>query len=399
MRLPAAHKLTQTYIQKFGLQTTEFTGGSSNAFFYVGGRRYLKSDVERDPTCLSPDLGGADGNQNILQWWAKYGDDTAEAMKANEGYWDELSNQYGDCSLFSFLSLQGFSPEAITAFTLLEAVEPIMNKSFLDILQVHMQFHGTHLTQIVGGMDCLPKAFLPELGSRIQFGAALVALDFTDNSVTVHYQTKTGLQQMAADFAIVAIPYPTLRFVDVVKSFSPGKQVAIRQLHYGSAVKTMLQCRRRFWEEDEGLCGGSTVTDLPLRQIYYPDQVKGTKKGVLLGSYTFGEEAKRWTSFPSDDRIAQTLKYLTRFHPQIMQEFEVGYSHVWGEDKFAGGAFALFEPGQQARLHAHIATPEGAVHFAGEHTSLKHMWIEGAVESGLRAASEVHARSLISIAA
>jgi monoamine oxidase len=40
-------------------------------------------------------------------------------------------------------------------------------------------------------------------------------------------------------------------------------------------------------------------------------------------------------------------------------------------------------------LYAHMIAPEGPVHFAGEHTSLKHSWIEGAVESGLRAAQEI----------
>ena len=75
-------------------------------------------------------------------------------------------------------------------------------------------------------------------------------------------------------------------------------------------------------------------------------------------------------------------------------EFEAGAAKVWGEDRFAGGAFAVFAPGQQATLHAHAAAPEGPVYFAGEHTSLKHAWVEGAVESGLRAAREVHARAL-----
>jgi monoamine oxidase len=30
------------------------------------------------------------------------------------------------------------------------------------------------------------------------------------------------------------------------------------------------------------------------------------------------------------------------------------------------------------------------VHYAGEHTSLKHAWIEGALESAVRTALEVH---------
>jgi monoamine oxidase len=89
------------------------------------------------------------------------------------------------------------------------------------------------------------------------------------------------------------------------------------------------------------------------------------------------------------------LKYVARIHPQITQEFEKGFTKAWGEDKFAGGGGAIFEPGQQDALYPHMVAPEGPLHFAGEHTSLKHFWIEGAVESGLRAAQEVHERSLV----
>ncbi|HEY0533148.1 MAG TPA: FAD-dependent oxidoreductase [Actinoplanes sp.] len=39
-----------------------------------------------------------------------------------------------------------------------------------------------------------------------------------------------------------------------------------------------------------------------------------------------------------------------------------------------------------------IPRAEGRLHFAGEHTSLKHSWIEGALESAERVALEVSAR-------
>jgi monoamine oxidase len=66
---------------------------------------------------------------------------------------------------------------------------------------------------------------------------------------------------------------------------------------------------------------------------------------------------------------------------------------MWHDDPYAGGAFALFEPGQQSLLHEHIVAAEGRVHFAGEHASLAHAWIQGAIESGLRVASEINARA------
>jgi monoamine oxidase len=41
-------------------------------------------------------------------------------------------------------------------------------------------------------------------------------------------------------------------------------------------------------------------------------------------------------------------------------------------------------------FHLDVGKPEGPLHFAGEHVSLKHAWIEGAVETAVRAAIAVH---------
>ena len=398
MRLPSTHNLTQTYIRNFGLPTIEFTKASANAFFYFHGRKHLRRDVEHDPACLGLDFAGPNGDQTVLQLWEELIRDTAARLQADEGYWDGLLNQYGDYSLYNFLKSQGWSMDAITSFALVEGLEPVMAGSFLHALRLEMQWLGADMTQIVGGIDRLPMAFLPEIESRIRLGAEMVALDYTADSATVHYQRGTGLEQVTGDFAIITVPYPVLRFVDVLKPFSPGKQMAIRQLHYADAVKVFLQCHRRFWEEDDGLFGGGTVTDLPIRLIYYPDHGRETKRGVLMGCYAYGEEANRWAALPPEDRITQALKYVAQIHPQITKEFESGASKAWSQDKFSGGAFALFEAGQHARLYPHMAAPEGPIHFAGEHVSLKPTWIEGAVESGLRAAQEVHERALAATA-
>jgi monoamine oxidase len=395
MRLPSTHKLIQTYIQKFGLQTTEFTGAGPNAFFYVNGRRRLRREVERDPACLGFNFAGPNGDQTVLQLWAELLRHTTQQLKADEGYWNDMVRRYERFSLYDFLRSQQWSTEAITAFALVEGLEGVLGLSFLELLKVELAWQGASMSQIVGGMDQLPKAFLPEMQSRIQFGAEMVALDYTSDSVTVHYKSQTGLEQVTGDFAILAVPYPTLRFVDVLKPFSPGKQMALRQLHYMDVVKVFLQCRRRFWEDDDGIFGGATITDLPIQLVFYPDHGRETKQGVLMGCFALGEAANRWASLSPEDRITQALKYVGQVHPQVTKEFEVGVSKVWSEDQFAGGGVAAYEPGQQAVLYPHMITPEGPIHFAGEHASSKHFWIEGAVESGLRAAQEVHERSFV----
>ncbi|HEX2267797.1 MAG TPA: FAD-dependent oxidoreductase [Actinomycetota bacterium] len=185
------------------------------------------------------------------------------------------------------------------------------------------------------------------------------------------------------------VPFPVLRTIEIVKPFSRDKQKAIRQLNYHASTKVLFQVRRRFWETADGIHGGATVTDLPIRRMNYPTPDDQTERGVLLASYTWGQDALQWGAMDPETRLEEALDDVSRIHPQIREEFEVGTSHAWYGDRWARGAFALFAPDQQSQLQAAIVRPEGRIFFAGEHCSLYHAWIQGALESGIRAANEI----------
>ncbi len=248
------------------------------------------------------------------------------------------------------------------------------------------------MQEIVGGMDLLPKAFYHHLRENLRFGAKVTALEQDENSVTAHYQTAAGRFSVTADYAICTLPFSVLRDVEVLGTpFSRPKQRAIRELNYNASTKILFQVRRRFWEQEDGIVGGTTVTDLPIRRICYPSYSDPSdQRGTLLASYTWGQDALRWGAMDEEGMIEQALEDVAQIHPSVKTEFEVGQTYAWYNDPYARGAFALFEPEQQTRLQEHIVAPEGRIHFCGEHTSLYHAWIQGALESGIRAAREVH---------
>ena len=111
---------------------------------------------------------------------------------------------------------------------------------------------------------------------------------------------------------------------------------------------------------------------------------------MLLASYTWWQDAARWGAMDEETRLEEALEDVAKIHPGIREVYEVGASHAWYDDPYANGAFALFEPEQQTQLQADIVKPEGRIHFAGEHCSLYHAWIQGALESGIRAAREIN---------
>lgn len=393
MRIPRSHGLTLAYVEKFGLAVKPFTTRNPNAYCHLFGKRMRLAEFESDPDLLGIELAEHDrGLTSGARFEALMKPFAEKVEREGDEGWAAIVAKYDGYSTREFLEEAGWSEAAIELYGLVCNQEAIINACFLELVREEVGRFYVDMVRIDGGSDQLPNAFLPGLRDRVRFGARMVAIDQSDRDVTVHYQTPAGRMQASGDYAIVTVPYPVLRHVETLKPFSHAKRRAIRQLRYDASAKIFFQCRRRFWEEDDGIFGGGSVTDLPIRNIYYPESGRATGRGVLLASYTWSEDAQRWGSLSPDDRIGQAIENVAQIHPQVGDCFEVGASWMWHEDPYAGGAFALFEPSQQGLLHEHIVAPEGRIHFAGEHASLAHAWIQGAIESGLRAAREIHAR-------
>ncbi|HMR98403.1 MAG TPA: flavin monoamine oxidase family protein [Anaerolineales bacterium] len=391
MRIPRAHTLTMSYVEKFGLKTNDFTMDNPNAYYYMGGRKVRASEAAKDPSLLGFDVSEHEKGKTAGKMYEAALKPLLDLLEKNgDKAWEEIVAKYDQYSTREFLELNGWSEGMIEMFGLLANQESVMNSSFLELFREDSGNYYTNMIELDGGTDRLPHAFLPELKDNIRFGAKMIAMDQSPTDVTIHYRTQAGRFEEKGDYAIITVPFPVLRHVEVLKPFTRAKNRAIRQLHYDASAKILFQCKRRFWEEDDGIFGGGTMTDLPIRNLYYPDHGRETGRGVILASYTWSEDAQRWGSLKPDDRIVQALDDVAEIHPQIAKEFEVGTSWMWHDDEFAGGAFALFDPGQQTLLHDEIVKPEGRIHFAGEHASLYHAWIQGALESGLREAIAIH---------
>lgn len=394
MRIPRTHGLTLAYVEKFGLKLNPFTLQNPEAYCHLFGRKHRWREIDADPALLAGEMSEQDRGTTCGKRWEQAVRPLSEAIeKDGEAAWAGIVAKYDGYSTREFLQQQQWPESMIELFGLLQNQEALMNSCFLELLREEVGRFYVDLLQIEGGMDLLPRAFLPGLASRIRFGARMTTIEPMESGVTIHYQTVGGRARVMGDYAIVTVPFPVLRHVEVTTPFSMAKRRAIRQLRYDASAKIFLQFRRRFWEEDEGITGGGTVTDLPIRNVFYPEHGRETGRGVMLASYTWSEDAQRWGSLGDDERLAQALEDLAFIHPQALTEYEVGASKMWHDDPHAGGAFALFEPGQQSLLHDHIVAPEGRVYFAGEHASLAHAWIQGAIESGLSAASAINARN------
>ncbi len=118
----------------------------------------------------------------------------------------------------------------------------------------------------------------------------------------------------------------------------------------------------------------------------------GSDGGVVLASYSWADDARRWDSLDDDARYPHALCGMQQVYGQRIEVFYTGAGRTqsWLRDPYAYGEASVLLPGQHTELLPVIPTPEGPLHFAGDHTSVKPAWIEGALESAVRAAWEVH---------
>ncbi|WP_353616014.1 FAD-dependent oxidoreductase [Bacillus sp. AFS088145] len=198
--------------------------------------------------------------------------------------------------------------------------------------------------------------------------------------------------QLECDYIISTIPYSLLNFVEILpfESISYKKWKVIRELHYADSTKIAIQFRTRFWEKF-GIFGGKIVTDLPIKASYFPSHDFGKETGVILASYTWGDDAAIWDNMNNNTRIDKALANLsTIFGDVVYKEFLVGYSHSWTQFSFSGGAFVMYKPNQQKELGPYISSPEGRIHFEGAHSSSFPGWIQGGIEAGVRTANEIN---------
>jgi monoamine oxidase len=256
-------------------------------------------------------------------------------------------------------------------------------------------------------------------------------------------ETQTGIdgytyqeEVFRGDVALITIPFSSLRHVTVSPMFSYKKRRAIIELHYDAATKVLLEFSRRWWEfknvdewtealkqlkskigekayqEQEELwkerdprtdkgefiisdyVGGGNITDNPNRFAYVPSHpvAPGNQGGVMLASYSWSDDARRWDSMADHERSQMALKGIVEIHGWQCAMFFTGVAitQSWMHSPYAFGEAAVYTPGQMTSFHLEIPKNEGPVYFAGEHVSLKHAWIEGCLETATRMALDIN---------
>ncbi|KAI5778545.1 flavin-containing amine oxidoreductase-domain containing protein [Geopyxis carbonaria] len=303
-----------------------------------------------------------------------------------------IDNGWDDWSEFAYVHQHLNKSLDVTALVAMASTGP--DTSYWALLFESSYFTSTTMKTIDKGLEQIPKAFAPTLKGRVHYNRKISKLSHTtDSKVRVSWDRKFK-SSATYDYAIIAVPFSQVRKWRL-PPLTPLLQHAINNLAYSSACKVALQFRTRFWEHlpKNPIYGGCTSTDLPgIGSFCYPSyRLNSTGPGVLLASYTDGENGQRYVSLTDKEHVEHVLDAMTEIHGPVAEEQYTGKfsRQCWLLDPHASASWAQPTVGQHALYIPEFFKTVNNTIFIGEHTSYTHAWIASALESAIRGAVQL----------
>ncbi|XP_060799818.1 L-amino-acid oxidase-like [Neoarius graeffei] len=392
MRIPNIHWILMNVTLQLGLKLNKFIEEDINTYYYIRGLLHKTYKVKQNPDVLNYPLREEEKGKSAIELFSESLSKIREYVKSNGC--NAMIAKYESYSLKEYLVKDvNMSKGALSMIGDILNDSSYYYMSLMESLYLESDVNDTTYYEISGGFDNLTNKFSELLNATVLLNSKVKSISQTERNVTVFYEQEhksSFLTQQTFDYVLVTATAKATLFIKFQPPLTSLKMEALRSVHYSSSTKVVLSFSRRFWEEDDNIFGGRSITDLPSRFIYYPSHSFQGKGGALLASYTSSDDSTLFQGI-SDELKSLVLNDLMKIHGEQIQELCTGgVVKKWGLDPYSLGAFAVFTPYQQSYYAKALAMNENRIYFAGEHTDMPHGWIETAMKSALRAARNIN---------
>ncbi len=241
--------------------------------------------------------------------------------------------------------------------------------------------------QVKGGNSLLPQAMANSLKNGVLLNKSVYAFDDDGSEVAVRCVDGSVYR---AKQVVCSMPYPVLRDIKFWPRLPARMASAVDEIDYGISIQVHFLIKRNFWEED-GL-PSSIWSDAPFERFAVLGRGEGGAPSSAI-AFINGNEAYKY-NLMTDRQVAEfTLRELAKVRPSIEGALEPIVVQSCHRDVHGAGDWVFWRPGQVTAYAAHMREPHGNIHFCGEHTALMERGMEGAFESGERAALDLLLRS------
>ncbi|MGW4533500.1 flavin monoamine oxidase family protein [Nocardia sp. NPDC004340] len=241
---------------------------------------------------------------------------------------------------------------------------------------------GAQESLVTQAAGTLAERLADELDGKIVFDSPVTALHRDATGVTIHSASGT----YRAEKVIVTVPPPMAARITHQPPL-PADRIRLQDNTYmGSVYKAIAVFERPFWRERAD--AEMIVLTEPGMAVFDTSPPDGPGHLCVLVA---GPEARDLGELGPDARRSTILGPIADRLGSEVLEPRGWHEKAWHQDVHAGGGYsALPSIGHDEGYFPHPAEPTGPIHWSGTETAREHAgYIEGAIESGERAAHEV----------
>jgi monoamine oxidase len=422
MRIPATHtevfnlvdyvnkKIEEKYrgnleeIRKYRVDLIDYRLYQESNFIFLNNKGpFVRADVEYEKfefidekgkiiTSAPADLLG--GAINSLREEIK-GIFLITDEKVRQEHFKAFLEMYDDYSLRTYLLHEKkWSHEQINYVEVATAQTHQFDHSLVELLIEDIDFANKAWKTIDQGMARLPEACAEIIGvDNISLNTKVHKIEQNKpGKVHIYHSNSDHFEEF--DQVILALPPSVVHMLD--RDFWPLQQEAIRSMYFEPLYKIGLRFKTRFWEANripsEG--GGQSITDLPSRWVVYPSNGIGSEGPGVLLCYSWKSDALKWLPLTPEEQRDGALRDLSKLYPgvDVRKQFIDAKSVSWAKEWPLGDA--KFLPGQLKNYLRKANVHQGNIWFAGEHLSVYHTWIRGAIDSARQTCSSLFERHI-----
>ncbi|AGB26461.1 monoamine oxidase [Mycobacterium sp. JS623] len=251
---------------------------------------------------------------------------------------------------------------------------------------------GAQDSRIIGGMGAVYRPMAAEIGDSLHLLQPVRRIDQDADGVTVRSDEMT----VRARRVIVAVPIAIASQIIYEPMLPVDRSFLHQRMPSGAIYKINIVYDEPFWRHD-GLSGQSAAPGSPAT-VTIDASTDAERPGVLC-VIVEGPIARQIGTLDADDRRRTILAELVgRFGDKAASPVDY-IEQCWTTERYSGGGMLSHAPPGVLTEFGHaLRTPCGRIHWAGtESSAVMCGWVDGAVRSGERAATEVMQRETVAV--
>jgi len=383
------HYAIRNLATELGLELIDlaYLDGSTGHDYYIDSKLYradadwieafrpvavaIRKDIgENDENCevtfdSGTDEGKALDNMSVAEWIAKHELSGPIVKVIEAAYVGEYGLELGEQSALNLLCAVGTDEGQFGIFG-------ASNERF----------------RTRGGNGMIPIRLAQEIQSPIETGTVVESIRNRGERFEISVRRGGTSAAVLADVVVTTIPLTVMRNLDLRNlDITAVQRSTIQNLGYGTNSKMMAGLNSRPWMELN--VTAYTFTDLAFQCCWDTSRGQAGQHAILT-NFTGGKQGLVIGEGPLQTRAKEFVAQADKVFPGTADAYTgKAVRQIWPKYEWTLGSYTCYRPGQYQKYMNALVQPQGRLIFAGEHTLEENGFMNSAVESGERAATQV----------